>query len=518
MLSLNGSSVELLKGSDGRWHPRREDGSKVELLTSPAYSNGDDNEEYWKVTSTDGTQYWFGRHRLPGWSTNRPTTNSVLTVPVYGNNPGEPCYAGTFAASECGGKRQAWRWNLDYVQDVHGNTMSLWWQKETNYYAKNMATGAPVAYDRAGYVTRIDYGTDNRDNNEYAAASPYVENSPGRVEFTTQDRCLVNCTTKNATTWPDTPWDQECTSTTNPCLNVSPTFWTAKRTTVVTTKAWKAASSSYQPADSWTLATSVVPEWAVRGDGAGWFARLPAPPSPSPPGALRHRLRWLTDPQTGRPAADLCGPAWMPWRLGYGSLPRGRSQRESSEAFRTHRARKGRGEARRGRLTTMTKPKTFLYRSALADIEQRNCRRPSQIIDGLIARAKEGDTKSAVYLCDRIMGRTAGLASPPAEDRREPFTEEDYQLEQADREESRQFRRTILGSGAHHGASTHGGRQPKRKVLRLQERPPERTGHKRVSRARGSRLDHRPLRCGRAQSAGMGSERVAVGAGCSRIG
>ncbi|MEU4337361.1 polymorphic toxin-type HINT domain-containing protein [Micromonospora lupini] len=256
VLSLNGSSVELLKGSDGKWHPRREDGSKVELLTTPAYGNGDDNDEYWKVTSTSGTQYWFGRHRLPGWSTNRPTTDSVLTVPVFGNNPGEPCHATTFAASECGGKRQAWRWNLDYVQDVHGNTMSLWWQKETNYYSKNLATGAPVSYDRAGYLKRIDYGTDNRDNNEYAATSPYIENAPGRVEFTTSDRCLASCTTKNATTWPDTPWDQECTSATNPCLNVSPTFWSAKRTTAVTTSAWKATTSSYQPADSWTFRQS----------------------------------------------------------------------------------------------------------------------------------------------------------------------------------------------------------------------------------------------------------------------
>ncbi|WP_433349410.1 HNH/endonuclease VII fold putative polymorphic toxin [Micromonospora sp. CA-111912] len=257
MLSLNGSSVELLKGSDGKWHPRREDGSKVELLTSPAYSNGDNDNEYWKVTTTDGTQYWFGRHQLPGWSTGRPVTNSVLTVPVFGNNPGEPCNASTFAASDCGGgKKQAWRWNLDYVQDIHGNTMSLWWSKETSHYAKNMTYATPVTYDRAGYLTRIDYGSDNRDNNEYAAGSPYIENVPARVDFTHADRCLANCTTKNATTWPDTPWDQECTATTNPCLNVSPTFWSAKRTTVIATKVWKAVTSSYQAADSWTFRQS----------------------------------------------------------------------------------------------------------------------------------------------------------------------------------------------------------------------------------------------------------------------
>ncbi|KAB1105088.1 RHS repeat protein [Micromonospora aurantiaca] len=253
VLSLNGSSVELLKGSDGKWHPRDDDGSKIELLTTPAYNNGDDNNEYWKVTTTDGTQYWFGRHQLPGWSTNRPTTNSVLTVPVFGNNPDEPCNAATFAASDCNGKRQAWRWNLDYVRDIHGNTMSYWWTKETNYYAKNKVAATPVIYDRAGYLTRIDYGSDNRDNNEYASAAPYVENVPARIDFTNTDRCLTNCTTKNATTWPDTPWDQECKSGTT-CNNASPTFWSGKRVTEITTKVWKA--SAYQKVDSWTLRQS----------------------------------------------------------------------------------------------------------------------------------------------------------------------------------------------------------------------------------------------------------------------
>jgi RHS repeat-associated protein len=254
VLSLAGSTVELLKGSDGKWHPRTEDGSKIERLHH-TYDNGDDDYEYWKVTTADGTQYWFGRHRLPGWSTGRPTTNSVLAAPVYGNNPDEPCHATTFAASRCDGKNQAWRWNLDYVQDVHGNTMSLWWARETNHYAANMDTDSPVAYHRGGHLTRIDYGSDNRDDNEYAAASPYVENTPGRVEFTPADRCRPNsnCATKNASTWPDTPWDQECTATTNPCLNGSPTFWSAKRLSIVTTKVWKAATSSYQNVDSWTL-------------------------------------------------------------------------------------------------------------------------------------------------------------------------------------------------------------------------------------------------------------------------
>ena len=85
--------------------------------------NGDNDGEWWVVTTADGTQYWFGRNRLPGW-TSGATTNSTLTEPVFGNNANEPCHAATFAASFC---TQAWRWNLDYVVDPHGNTMSFWY-------------------------------------------------------------------------------------------------------------------------------------------------------------------------------------------------------------------------------------------------------------------------------------------------------------------------------------------------------------------------------------------------------
>jgi len=246
-LNLGGGSVELLKDASGRWHATNEDGSKIERLTGMT-ANGDDNGEYWRVTAPNGTRYWYGKHRLDGWTDQKAVTNSVLTVPVYGNHSGEPCHASTFAASDCGGKRQAWRWNLDYVQDIHGNTMSLWYARETNYYAKNMKHAAPVVYDRAGVLSRIDYGTDSRSGTDTVYTGTPV---PARVEFTPADRCLSSCGTRDEVHWPDTPFDQECTASTNPCLNGAPTFWTTKRLSVVTTRVWK--DGAYKPVDSWTL-------------------------------------------------------------------------------------------------------------------------------------------------------------------------------------------------------------------------------------------------------------------------
>ncbi|MER6626249.1 sugar-binding protein, partial [Streptomyces sp. NPDC000931] len=175
-LSLNGMSSELLQDSDGTWRLRNDDGSKVERLTG--VTNGDNDGEYWKVTVTDGTQYFFGRNRLPGWSSGKPETNSAWTMPVYGNDSGEPCNKSSFSDSWC---QQAWRWNLDYVVDVHGNVMTLHYTKEGNHYGRNMKADDATPYDRGGYLRRIEYGLTTDD--VFATA-------PARVNFTVAERCL----------------------------------------------------------------------------------------------------------------------------------------------------------------------------------------------------------------------------------------------------------------------------------------------------------------------------------------
>lgn len=239
-ISLNGRGGDLVYEAAKGWKLRSDDGSKIERRTGGA--NGDNDGEHWVVTTADGTQYWFGRNRLPGWSAGRAETNSTLTVPVFGNHSGEPCNGSSFASSSC---VQAYRWNLDYVVDPQGNTTSYWYAKETNKYARNNSTTDLAGYDRAGYVTRIDYGT--RSDTAYG-------NAPAQVVFNPADRCLADCGTKNATTWPDTPFDQECTA--SPCSVTSPTFWTTKRLASVTTKIWDAGAARHVDVESWTLTHS----------------------------------------------------------------------------------------------------------------------------------------------------------------------------------------------------------------------------------------------------------------------
>ncbi|WP_182875007.1 RHS repeat-associated core domain-containing protein [Microbispora sp. H10670] len=237
-MSLGGRASELIRDdATGTWHPKSDDGSKIEHLTGGA--NGDDNGEYWKVTTANGTQYWFGLNRLPGWTSGRPETNSTWTVPVFGDDAGEPCHQATFDASWC---RQAWRWNLDYVVDPHGNSMSYRYGTETNMYARDLDPAKSTSYERGGYLTEIDYGT--RTEAEYG-------NAPARVLFTVADRCLPNttCDSAHPANWPDVPWDQSCTGTS--CTLGSPTFFTTKRLAKVTTQVWGA--SAYRDVESWTL-------------------------------------------------------------------------------------------------------------------------------------------------------------------------------------------------------------------------------------------------------------------------
>ncbi|MER7515953.1 RHS repeat-associated core domain-containing protein [Streptomyces sp. NPDC126499] len=254
---LNGQSSTLVKSDkDGSWHFANDNGAKIQKLNGSTYAtgNGDNDGEYWKITTTDGTEYYFGLNRLPGWTTGKEETQSTWTAPVFGDDSGEPCYNATFASAHC---KQAWRWNLDYVKDRHGDVRSYFYTPETNHYALNGKTDVNgTAYHRAGFVKRIDYG--QRDN------AVYSTKAPARVVFTTVERCLPDATfdcapakftTANAARWPDTPVDRHCAANTKCTLAQSTqTFWTTKRLTGITTQmSTSAVAGEYDDIDAWTF-------------------------------------------------------------------------------------------------------------------------------------------------------------------------------------------------------------------------------------------------------------------------
>ncbi|TFV30075.1 hypothetical protein E4K10_47610 [Streptomyces sp. T1317-0309] len=203
-LSLNDSSTSLVKNDgDGTWRLADDNGSTVKHVTNSNNDSGTYNTDYWVVTERDGTQYYFGRNQLPGWTSGKATTKSVDSAPVYSAHSGDPCYKSSgFSDSVC---TMAYKWHLDYVVDAHANAKAYYYAQDTNYYGEQ--NGAHnVSYIRDSYLSRIDYGF--RDGGAYGTV-------PDKVVFTTASRCtLTSCDPLSASTaasqYPDVPYDLVC--------------------------------------------------------------------------------------------------------------------------------------------------------------------------------------------------------------------------------------------------------------------------------------------------------------------
>jgi len=250
-ISFNGMAGELVPAGHDVWKLKQDDGTKIKRVSDKDRNNGDDNGEYWVLTTPEGTSYYFGYNKLSGWASGKETTNSAWNVPVFGDDADEPCHASSFAASWC---QQAWRWNLDYIVDVHGNAVAYYYNKETNSYGRDLKEADDTPYVRGGYLDRIEYGL--------KSTNVYTGKALAKVTFSNSERCIpdakqqVTCDPgtidSKAPYWYDTPWDLNCKSGTK-CDQgrLSPSFWTRKRLTEVTTTVLK--DDTYTKIDSWKL-------------------------------------------------------------------------------------------------------------------------------------------------------------------------------------------------------------------------------------------------------------------------
>ncbi|MCX4776950.1 RHS repeat-associated core domain-containing protein [Streptomyces sp. NBC_01264] len=259
-LVLNGQANELVKdpsdATGNTWRLKNDDATKVirghgagstddgDTATDPNDTDG----EFWKVTTGNGTTYTFGLNKLPGAPADTET-NSVWTAPVFGDDEGEPGYkkSGSFSGRAV---QQAWRWNLDLVQDLQGNASTYWYTKEGNYYAKNGDKTTLGAYTRGGYLKEIKYGQ--------RADALFTGIASGRVGFTYAERCESDCsslTEDTADNWPDVPFDTICASTATDCTSTGPSFFTRKRLSNITTQVWSTALTpdAFADVDSYAL-------------------------------------------------------------------------------------------------------------------------------------------------------------------------------------------------------------------------------------------------------------------------
>jgi RHS repeat-associated protein len=259
---LGGQSSQLVRDdSTGTWRLQDDNGSKVEFLTGA--SNGTADGEYVKVSTTSGTVYYFGLNHLPGGDDSDPATNSAWTEPVYSPKSGDPCYdASKGDASWC---QMAWRFNLDYAVDAHGNLTTYTYQPETNYYERgagqNNGSGTLTSYVRGGALTSIEYG--QRLTDQVAAKGTlmpadrvaFVPAPEGRCStdggFTCQGATLSS---SNAAHWPDVPYDKNCDKGATDCKNYGLAFWTTTRLQTITTQI--ASAGKWKDVDRYTLSQS----------------------------------------------------------------------------------------------------------------------------------------------------------------------------------------------------------------------------------------------------------------------
>ncbi|WP_433041682.1 RHS repeat-associated core domain-containing protein [Dactylosporangium sp. CS-033363] len=238
------------------WHLANENGAAIELRTGG--SNGAYNGEYWVVTLQDGTRMYFGAGHLPsaeGGTGVDPASSSAWTQPVYCPKSGDPCYSSGTGTNSFA-SNMAYRWNLDYVVDPHGNTTTYSYGTETNYYARGSAH-TNTQYVRGGYLKQINYGWRRSDVAGQASPVPAAQ-----IVFTTAQRCkgsasecssYGNLTKATAPDWPDTPFDQICADT-GTCLNSGISYFSTVQLSQIQTLVNK--GGTYKPVDTYALAHS----------------------------------------------------------------------------------------------------------------------------------------------------------------------------------------------------------------------------------------------------------------------
>jgi RHS repeat-associated protein len=256
-LGGSGSGGQVVFDDDSHtWHMSTEDGAKIQLLTGA--NNGAYQGEYWVITQQDGTRYYYGAGHLPtaeGGNGTDPATKSAWTQPVYCPKPADPCYSDSSGTSSFA-PAMAYRWNLDFSVDPHGNTIVYNYDTETNYYSRSSARTL-TQYVRGGFLKQISYGWRASDVAAQATPAPAA-----KVVFTTAQRCTgsqtecANVSNLNATTakdWPDTPFDQICGST-GTCNNGSISYFSTVMLQQIQTSVNTA--TGYKAVDTYALAHS----------------------------------------------------------------------------------------------------------------------------------------------------------------------------------------------------------------------------------------------------------------------
>lgn len=266
---------------------QQDDGTQIDLLPNTATTTA--TSEMFRMRMPDGTTAYFGADTVPAELNNgvavKPfgATNSTWFEPVF-NNPAanSVCKDPTKAtAANC---ETAWRWNLDFVVDPHGNVQQVFYNADLNAYGRGTAQTA-ATYVRGGTPKEIDYG--------WQLSDAIAGRQPGaKVYFGSVQRCVdpaldggygassggsAGCqsapiTSANLPGFQDTPYDLYCPTTNATCIEAaqnSPTFWSTMRLATIVTEVRE--NNAWHSVDQYNL----FDQFNLAGDQNNSFNRPP---------------------------------------------------------------------------------------------------------------------------------------------------------------------------------------------------------------------------------------------------
>ncbi len=218
------------------------------LQTVVPSTNGDDDGEYFKVETQDGSVYYFGFNPSNAEGVVG-TSKSVAYEPVLGNNTGEPGFGATRNAIS----HQAYRFYLDLAVDASSNASTYFYMQDPNQYTSGTTT---YNYIRDTQLARVDYGQ------VFDVTTGRVSTPEATVEFDLVKRCVEGgqfkddlaegvdvstaCeepTLANAASYPDVPVDLICTGASCGPLQNAPTYFSTVRLNQINTSARDAANA-----------------------------------------------------------------------------------------------------------------------------------------------------------------------------------------------------------------------------------------------------------------------------------
>ncbi|WP_156160617.1 RHS repeat-associated core domain-containing protein [Demequina soli] len=239
VLNLGGASYPLIWDGGNGYRTSDDRGWRITHHSGGSADNDDNNDEYFKLALPDGSRYFFGLGTL----SDGTVTNSVATVPVFGDDSGEPRCNGSAASDYC---VQGYRWMLDKALDRNENAVTYLYTRETNRYALGGDASKSVSYTSAISLGEVHYGQRDSDLTNYevkvvvGARYRCMERTGTSFYNFDDDPACPSAVASNAASYPDVPLDLKCTATCSSSQD-SPTFFTTKRYDFVLVQVKKAS-------------------------------------------------------------------------------------------------------------------------------------------------------------------------------------------------------------------------------------------------------------------------------------